>query len=334
MRCCKKKGRHRCILCMPLIEVFAPAKVNLALHVTGQRADGYHLLDSLVAFAPVGDLIRIATAEAVDAVDSEMSGVPVADRLRITGPEAAGLSAGADNLVLRAAALMPGPDALEITLDKHLPAASGIGGGSSDAAATLRALALLRGAALPAGLENLGADVPMCLDPVPARVRGIGEQITPFALPPLPAILVNPRLAVPTPAVFRALTRRDNAAIERPPFDFSPPAPQRGKGAAAQTLACIDWLAGLRNDLEVPARLLAPEIDTVLAALEGTQGCRLARMSGSGATCFGLYETPAEAEAALAALQDRHPGWWLACGVLGDQRAAAAARLQRTRSTT
>ncbi|MFT3690445.1 4-(cytidine 5'-diphospho)-2-C-methyl-D-erythritol kinase [Paenirhodobacter sp.] len=285
---------------MPRIEVFAPAKVNLALHVTGRRADGYHLLDSLVAFAPFGDRLWLE---------------PGAASLTVTGPEAAGVPDGPGNLVLRAAALAGG--AARIVLQKNLPAASGIGGGSSDAAAALRGLAAM-GFALPKGTEGLGADVPMCLVPRPARARGIGADLEPVALPPLPAVLVNPRVEVATPAVFRALTCRENPSLpEIPP---------------AGTVDFIDWLSLQRNDLEPPAMAIAPVIYTVLATLRATPGCRLARMSGSGATCFALYATEAEAEAALTRIRVAHPSWWSACGVLGDQSAAATA--QRTRSTT
>lgn len=283
---------------MPEIEVFAPAKVNLALHVTGRRADGFHTLDSLVAFAPVGDVLRLVPAEGLS--------------LRVSGPEAAGVPEGPQNLVLRAAALLGPGQGAAIALEKRLPAASGIGGGSSDAAAALRGLAVLRGGErLPEGLERLGADVPMCMNPRPARTEGIGERLTPVALPSLPAVLVNPRVEVSTPAAFKALTVRDN-----PPLPEIP--------AFADARACIGWLAAQRNDLQAPAVRLAPEIAAVLEGLSATEGCLLARMSGSGATCFGLYATEAEAQAASRALARAHPGWWVAEGALGDQSVAAA----------
>lgn len=283
---------------MPAIEVFAPAKVNLALHVTGRRADGYHLLDSLVAFAPVGDRLTLQPAEAM--------------RLRVLGPEAAGVPEDGTNLVLRAAELLgPGPG-VAIELEKCLPAASGIGGGSSDAAAALRGLAWLRGQGVAAeGFERLGADVPMCLDPRPARTRGIGEELTPVTLPDLPAVLVNPRVEVSTPAVFKALLVKEN-----PPLPEIP--------GFVDTLACLRWLAAQRNDLEVPAMMLAPEIAQVLAVLSASPGCHFARMSGSGATCFGLYETAEDANSAAAQIAAAHPGWWVASGLLGDQSAAAS----------
>ncbi|WP_110804963.1 4-(cytidine 5'-diphospho)-2-C-methyl-D-erythritol kinase [Rhodobacter viridis] len=286
---------------MPRIDVFAPAKVNLALHVTGQRADGYHLLDSLVAFSPVGDALTLAPADALV--------------LKVSGPEGAAVPEGPENLVLKAAALF-GVGAA-VTLEKCLPAASGIGGGSSDAAAALRGMAALTGQPLPdaAAVLKLGADVPMCLDPRPARTRGIGEDLTPVALPPLPAVLVNPRVEVPTPSVFKALTVKDN-----PPLPEIP--------AFADAGACIGWLADQRNDLQAPAVAQAPVIAEVLAVLAALPGCKLARMSGSGATCFGLFGSEAEAEAAQTALAASHPGWWSAHGSLGDQAQKAAATVR------
>lgn len=260
---------------MPIVEA-APAKINLALHVTGRRADGYHLLDSLVAFAAAGDVVRLEPG-------------PLA--LRIDGPFAADLPGG-DNLCLRAARLA-GADAA-ITLTKNLPVASGIGGGSADAAAVLRGLARL-GHPLPAGTEGLGADVPVCLASGPARMQGVGEDVTP--LPPLPAIpmvLVNPGVALSTPQVFAALTARDHPGLPAIPR-FAGLADLRG------------WLGTTRNDLEPAALSLAPVIGQVLSALTGT-GAGFARMSGSGATCFGLYETPAAARIAATALKQH--GWW------------------------
>ena len=271
----------------------ARAKINLCLHVTGQRGDGYHLLDSLVVFADIGDRITCAPAEGVG--------------LTISGPEAAGLSSGEDNLVLRAARAFGGNLGAAITLDKHLPLASGIGGGSADAAATLLALARLWGVGLPdaARILALGADVPVCLRGQPCRMQGVGEVLTP--LTPLPAahlVLVNPRVEVPTPAVFRALTRRDNAPLPR---DLP-----RLKGLAE--LAA--FLHMQRNDLEAPAIALAPVIATAKQALGAQPGCHLARMSGSGATCFGLFDDPLTAAAAASALRAAHPGWWVASAAM------------------
>lgn len=254
----------------------APAKLNLALHVTGRRPDGYHLLDSLVCFAAVGDSIALT---------------PGPLSLSIDGPFAAGLSTD-DNLCLRAARLVGGQAAIRLT--KALPVASGIGGGSADAAAVLRGLARM-GHPLPDGTERLGADVPVCLASTPARMQGVGEVLTPlFALPPLHLVLVNPGIAVPTPAIFAGLRLRDN-----PPL---PPIP-----AFADVDALLGWLGTTRNDLQPPAIAAAPVIADVLRALEG-QGAGLARMSGSGATCFGIFADPGAAERAAAALARN--GWW------------------------
>ncbi|NBZ86969.1 4-(cytidine 5'-diphospho)-2-C-methyl-D-erythritol kinase [Stagnihabitans tardus] len=264
----------------------ARAKINLALHVTGRRGDGYHLLDSLVCFAEVGDVIRVARAEDLS--------------LKVTGPMGAGLTAGEDNLVLRAARLMP---SAAIVLEKHLPLASGIGGGSADAAATLLALAELHGVPLPeaGAVLGLGADVPVCLAGSPARMRGIGEDLTPVTLPPAHLVLVNPGFGISTPEVFRALTSRENP-------------PLAGIPRFVDVAALAAWLARTRNDLEPAALRLRPGISEVLAALTAQEGCLLARMSGSGATCFGLF---AEAEAAKsAALSLTRPGWWVRAAAL------------------
>lgn len=265
-------------------DAFAPAKVNLALHVTGRRADGYHLLDSFVVFAGVGDTVAASPSDRLT--------------LRITGPQAGSLPVTDDNLVLRAARLMGVTAAM--TLEKVLPVASGIGGGSADAAATLKSLAGMTGKALPAPAEvlRLGADVPVCLGGRPVRMKGVGEILTP--LPPLPPawlVLANPGVAVPTPAVFTALASRDN-----PPL---PEVPAFGDAAALAS-----WLSAQRNDLEAAAITLAPAIADTLAALGHQPGCLLARMSGSGATCFALFAGEAPARAAAARLSDTHPGWW------------------------
>jgi len=256
---------------------FAPAKVNLALHVTGQRDDGYHLLDSLVGFADIGDHIAIT---------------PAADlTLRVTGPRADGVPTDDSNLVLRAARMAGATGA--ITLDKHLPAAAGIGGGSSDAAACLRVLGAEGLDPLP-----LGADLPVCMMAQGARMSGIGEVVTPHALPPLPAVLVNPGVAVSTPQIFAALPYKDNPDLGEIP-DFG-----------GDVEAVIDWLALQRNDLEAPAMRLTPEIGGVLQAIAGA-GAALARMSGSGATCFGLFETRAQADLAAEMIATLQEDWWV-----------------------
>ncbi len=287
----------------PLAEL-APAKVNLALHVTGRRADGYHLLDSLVAFPRTGDRLRAGPAATLS--------------LAIDGPFAGDLGAGADNLVLRAARLLraDAADGAALRLTKSLPVASGIGGGSADAAAALRLLARLWDRPLPprATLAALGADVPVCVAGTSARMRGIGDDLAPVALPSFWLVLVNPGVPVPTPAVFAALARRDNDPLPDPP-------------AFADAEALAGWLAARRNDLEAPATTVAPEIRTVLAALAAAPGCRLARMSGSGATCFGLFTAAAPARAAAAAIRAARPAWWTAAAAVDpDGRGEATPR--------
>ena len=275
-----------------MIREKAPAKINLALHVTGQRADGYHLLDSLVVFAGLGDELTFEPA-------SDLS-------LSITGPLAKGVPVGPSNLVLQAAALFGKGLGARIALDKRLPHAAGIGGGSADAAATLRGLARLWNRPLPGpdACLSLGADVPVCLSTAPQRMRGIGEDLTPLpTLPTLHVVLVNPRVPVPTGPVFKALPRKDNPAMETPTW--------------AGFEGFVGWLARQRNDLEPAAIGLAPAVGDALAALAGT-GAALARMSGSGATCFGLYENRHAAEKAAQTIATRHPAWWVESGeILG-----------------
>ena len=270
----------------PKVQRIARAKVNLALHVVGRRADGYHLLDSLVAFADFGDVVTVEPAPSLS--------------LSITGPMAAGLSAGPDNLVLKAAQMLGSPLGAAITLEKRLPIASGIGGGSADAAATMQALGALWGCALPdAGqVLALGADVPVCLAGQSCRMAGIGDQISPLALPPAHLVLVNPGVGLSTAAVFGALLRRDN-----PPLPPAAPMPD--------AVALAAYLGHCRNDLEAPALSLVPQIGAVLAALQGQKGCLLARMSGSGATCFGLFASASAAEAAATALRAQSGAWWV-----------------------
>jgi 4-diphosphocytidyl-2-C-methyl-D-erythritol kinase len=275
----------------------APAKVNLYLHVTGRRDDGYHLLDSLVVFAGIGDTLGATPADRLS--------------LQVTGPFAAGLAGEADNLVLRAARALAAAAGVtaggRLVLDKHLPVASGVGGGSADAAAALRLLCRLwdvsPGAAELARLAaGLGADVPACLDGLAVRMGGIGERL--WRAPALPAcglVLVNPGVAVATANVFRA---RRGA--------WSDPAslPAGWDDAAAMATD----LAELRNDLEPAALALRPVSREGLAALAATPACLLARMSGSGATCFGLYADAASALRAVGAVA--RPGWWCWAGAL------------------
>jgi 4-diphosphocytidyl-2-C-methyl-D-erythritol kinase len=263
---------------------FAPAKVNLFLHVTGRRENGYHLLDSLAVFPAVGDRLEAAPAEELNLV--------------ITGPFGGTLAAEPDNLVLRAArALAPGKGAT-LKLHKNLPVASGIGGGSADAAAALRLLDRLWGieADLRGIAATLGADVPVCVASRAARMGGIGEILRPApALPPCGILLVNPGVAVPTPAVFKA---RQGA--------FSAPASLPASWSTAAAMAAD--LKTLTNDLQAPAIALQPVIGEVLATLAALPGALLARMSGSGATCFAIFPTPATATAAAASIAQ--PNWW------------------------
>jgi 4-diphosphocytidyl-2-C-methyl-D-erythritol kinase len=291
------------------IHRFAPAKVNLSLQITGRRADGYHTLDGLIAFAGVGDWISAQPADRFELV--------------VTGPFAAPLQRAeaegenADNLVLQAARRLAAfcgiTSGARLTLHKALPVAAGLGGGSADAAAALAALcALWECRPDPAEMArlglSLGADVPICQYGRPAFVGGIGEDIMPAPpLPPAWLVLVNPGVAVPTGAVFKARSGPYSAAgapWTRPPTD-------------ARELAA--WLSEARNDLEAPARQVAPIIAETLAAIGGTGACLLARMSGSGATCFGLYATADGARCAAASLAAQQPGWWVEAAPLGTE---------------
>jgi 4-diphosphocytidyl-2-C-methyl-D-erythritol kinase len=279
--------------------VEAPAKVNLTLHVVGRRADGYHLLDSLVAFVACGDTLTLCPAPALS--------------LEVDGPMAAALAAEGDNIVLRAARALADfagmPPNVAIRLTKRLPVASGIGGGSSDAAAALRALRALWGLEIADGELarlglSLGADVPVCVRARPAAMSGVGEVLA--AAPALPECwlaLVNPGVPLATPAVFKARTG-----------GFSQAMPLTEAPADARALAAE--LAKRGNDLEAAAMSLAPGIAVALDDLRAAPGCLLARMSGSGATCFGLFASAAEAEGAARAVAARRPGWWAASGHL------------------
>lgn len=281
---------------MPVVTQVARAKINLALHVTGRRADGYHLLDSLVTFCETGDRLEITAAGE--------------DSFSVSGPFAGALGEVSDNLVLKArdalqqhlaaTGIEAGPVAIH--LEKNLPVASGIGGGSADAAAALHGLLRVWNAELEprtskALLLSLGADVPMCFAGMPLAARGIGEDIS--ALPQMPAmalVLANPLIGVSTPAIFKALQKRDN-----PPL-----------GALPSSAALSDWidcLSAQRNDLEPPAVTLVPEI-AMLRAMLDAEGSLLSRMSGSGATCFGIFETIEKAKDAAESLRRQRPDWY------------------------
>jgi 4-diphosphocytidyl-2-C-methyl-D-erythritol kinase len=271
---------------------------NLTLHVIGRRSDGYHELESLVVFAELGDELTFAPGPALT--------------LAVVGPTASAAGAVADNLVLKAARALlqqvAGLKVGEFSLSKRLPVAAGLGGGSADAAAALRLLARANGLALDdprlmLAARATGADVPVCLDPRPRLMRGIGDILSaPLALPRLDAVLVNPGVAVPTRAVF--------AALNAPPCVPSAPAP-------VPPVALADLIAQGRNDLEAAAIELEPVIATVLAELRQLPGCRLARMSGSGATCFGLFDAPAMSADAARALRVGYPQWWVHATALG-----------------
>tara|TARA_E500000318_G_scaffold87646_1_gene84639 strand:+ start:651 stop:1580 length:930 start_codon:yes stop_codon:yes gene_type:complete len=279
----------------------APAKINLFLHVTGKRGDGYHLLESLVCFTSVGDVLTGELRE---------DGIVT---LTITGPMAAGLSLDDtnDNLVVRAAHLLQQETqttlGADLILDKRLPIASGIGGGSADAAAAIRLLCDMWKLDLaPATLSrialSLGADVPVCLHGQTCLMSGIGDELTDLAdLPPIPILLINPGKAVSTPEIFKA--REDE--------DFS----QTGLWNIDQEFnsgaALADALSDCGNDLTLPATGILPEICDVLNALAREEGCLLARMSGSGATCFGIYDTTEQAERAANAIAQASPDWWI-----------------------
>ncbi|MEK9647115.1 MAG: 4-(cytidine 5'-diphospho)-2-C-methyl-D-erythritol kinase, partial [Alphaproteobacteria bacterium] len=267
-------------------------KINLFLHVVGRRDDGYHLIDSAIAFAGVGDLLSVSPG---DDLTLEISG-PFAEKL---------IGDREDNLVLHAARDLRDAAAVaggaKLFLEKRLPVASGIGGGSADAAAALRLLACLWNVPEEAatGLAvGLGADVPVCLRSAPAHVGGIGDSIDPLG--PLPAcgvVLANAGEGVSTPAVFAARSG-----------GFSDPVAWRPSSSFSDL---IELLRGTRNDLAEAARSVSPAIGNVIAALEKTHGCGIARLSGSGGTCFALYETGAAAAAAAEGLAAAHPAWWV-----------------------
>jgi 4-diphosphocytidyl-2-C-methyl-D-erythritol kinase len=281
----------------------APAKINLTLRVLGRRADGYHDIESLVAFAALGDQLTLSPGRAL--------------ALTVRGPTARAAGTSADNLVLKAArALTERVEALKLgrfLLVKRLPVAAGLGGGSADAAAALRLLAsanriALDDARLMQAARATGADVPVCLDPRPRVMRGIGDILSqPLDLPPLPGVLVNPGVAVPTRDVF--------AALQLPPSPAPISALPHKWGDEPTTLLAA--LSDSRNDLEAAAVRLAPVISDLLSELRSLAGCRLARMSGSGATCFGLFDSSTAATAAARTLKDKHQTWWVRATMIG-----------------
>lgn len=275
------------------IDIFAPAKINLFLHVGDKRPDGFHELESLVVFVDAGDRLSFEPADSLT--------------LRIDGPFGASLAANDDNLVLRAARTIAKQAGIgmgaAITLTKDLPVASGIGGGSADAAATLRGLCQLwkldvARDELRRIAATLGSDVPVCVDSRTAWMEGRGEIVTPVAgLSSAWLVLANPGVAVPTAKVFAALkTRTGVGKANRSVFE-------RG--------SFVDYLRATTNDLEPPALEIAPAIGEVLAMLRGQRGAGIARMSGSGATCFAIFESRDTAQAAAEAIKTAKPGWWV-----------------------
>lgn len=287
----------------------APAKINLSLHVGPPREDGLHPLASLVVFADIGDVMSVETADDV--------------KLVIVGSFAAGLSAGMDNLVMQAA------DALKrdsgyaggahMLLEKNLPVASGIGGGSADAAATLLLLNDLwkLGYSLERLMKigaKLGSDVPVCLGGRAAHMLSTGTQLVPVQLPPLHAVLVNPRVPTPTARVYQAFDQRG---------DFLPPLPVDVRGLTRAT-DVIERLSKARNDLEPAAASVVPVVADVLAILRAVPGVRLVRLSGSGATCFALFDDAPQATMAAHLLHHQHPNMWIVSTVLNDLRLQAA----------
>ena len=261
----------------------ARAKINLCLHVIDQRDDGYHLLDSLVCFAQFGDRLHFEPAATLS--------------LQITGPMAAGVPDDENNLIMQAARLLNSDKGATITLEKHLPMAAGIGGGSADCATTLLGLgALWDKTPDMEQAASLGADVPVCLRAKPARIKGIGTDVHLLdTMPSFAAVLLNPNIALSTPQVFKKLAHKTNVGLSDLPKKFD------------------DWLAYLqncRNDLQAPAIALCPMIAQCLAQLEDA-GAQLARMSGSGATCFGIFSSMHEAKQTADYIAKAQPDWWV-----------------------
>ena len=293
---------------MPALVENGRAKVNLTLRVVGRRVDGYHDLESVVAFADCADQLSLTPGSKL--------------HLRTTGPLARDCGETSDNLVFKAARLLgervPDLKLGDFTLDKVLPVAAGIGGGSADAAAALRLLAEANGLAIddPRLIEVArltGADVPVCLASHACVMTGVGETLLPLSLPKIPCVMVNPRVPVATKDVFQALGLR-NGEILVGAADVIQATAWPEEGASLE-----DWVEVLSsgsNDLEAPATRIQPVIGEVISALSGTNGAWLARMSGSGATCFAIYENIPEAQRAAQKIQAEHPQWWVHAGVL------------------
>src|SRR6267378_5070231 len=293
---------------MPGLNEDGRAKVNLTLRVVGRRTDGYHDIESMVAFADCADRLSFTPGSKLE--------------LNITGPLAGDCGETADNLVFRAAQLLgervPGLRLGDFTLDKMLPVAAGIGGGSADAAAALRLLAQANGlsiddARLIEVAQLTGADVPVCLASRACVMTGVGETLLPVSLPKMPCVLVNPRIPVATSDVFKALGLRNGELLVGATDVF------RGTAWPEAGASIEDWVEALAagsNDLEAPATRIQPVIGKVLSALNAANGAWLARMSGSGATCFAIFENTPEAQRASQKIQLDHPQWWVHAGTL------------------
>ena len=272
-----------------LLRELAPAKVNLTLRVVSRRADGYHELESLVAFADLADVVTFDPDAPPD--------------IEVTGPFAAATGPAGENLVLEAARLMR-LERGRFTLEKNIPVAAGLGGGSADAAAALRLIARERSTdtdnpRIRDAARRCGADVPVCLVPKARIMRGIGDVLSPpIAIPQLPVLLVNPHVELATRDVFAALQEPDRSG--RPIVEV-PSEPD----------SFVAWLAERDNDLTRAATTRVPAISEMLDQLAALPGCQLARMSGSGATCFGVFGSIGQAQLAAERLQSQHPEWWV-----------------------
>jgi 4-diphosphocytidyl-2-C-methyl-D-erythritol kinase len=286
---------------MTLLTETARAKVNLTLRVLGRRPDGYHDIESLVVFADCADTLTLAPGAGLG--------------LATGGPGAQDCGEMSDNLVIRAARLLaervPGLTLGQFTLDKHLPVAAGIGGGSADAAAALRLLARANGLAIDDPriadvARETGADIPVCLASRACTMTGVGENLSMLDVPSMPCVMVNPRVGVATRDVFTALGLRKGDVMLSP-------------GWPADGASFVEWIEAIghgTNDLEKPALKVEPVINEVLSALRATDGVQLARMSGSGATCFAIFKTIGDAGQAAKAISETHPGWWVHAGAL------------------
>jgi 4-diphosphocytidyl-2-C-methyl-D-erythritol kinase len=293
---------------MPVLSDEARAKVNLTLRVNGRRADGFHDLESVVAFADCADRLTLTPGSDLN--------------LKMSGPLAQACGETSDNLVLKAARLLaervPDMKAGSFSLDKALPVAAGIGGGSADAASALRLLSQLNGLALddPRIIEVAqltGADVPVCVNSRGCVMTGVGETLQPLSLPQMPCVMVNPGVPVATKDVFAALGLRNGELLVGATDVLLQ---DRWPGGGASLEDWVEALAASSNDLEAPAMRVQPVIGEVISALNATNGAWLARMSGSGATCFAIYENTAEAGRAAEKLRRDHPGWWVHAGTL------------------